>query len=321
MKSPVTPTNLPRQILHSLLGIAALTLVSTGCAGGAKIAPHAKVSVHVEEVTDWSFETDHPVAIDKPTITKVLLGLYRMDGQSRSPQTSASDSKQLKVFSDEEAALLAPLLAKSLSRSAPNQLIGFRLTPLPESGQESIKGSLYVRHGSIYLTIGKGSKPAGFLPKSVVPTEPAPAYVAGGTLDATTMIIDYQALAKAEAEQSAPTVAASQAKAQEAGEGSLTQQQLEELSNANQELARKNLEVTILRRESDWMKRELRERDEEIKAIKRTAALPVVAPPQPVVQAIVAPAKPALQTKVADKPAQKRNRRKSPKRTKHSSDV
>lgn len=40
MKSPVMPTNLPRQVLHSLIGIAALTLVSTGCAGGgAKIAP------------------------------------------------------------------------------------------------------------------------------------------------------------------------------------------------------------------------------------------------------------------------------------------
>ncbi|MCX5720565.1 MAG: hypothetical protein NT179_00855 [Nitrospirae bacterium] len=310
MKSSVTPTNLLRQVLHSLLGIAALTLVSTGCAGGARTAPHATVSVHVEEVTDWSFETSHPVVIDQPTIGKVLLGLYRMDGQSRSSKTPASGSKPLTVFSDEETALLAPLLAKSLSQATPNQLVGFRLTPLPESGAESIRGSLYVQHGSIYLTIGKGSKPTGFLPKSAVRTEPAPAYVAGGTLDATTMIIDYQALAKAEAEQPAPTKAASLAKAQETGEGALTQQQLDELSNANQELARKNIEVTMLRRESDWMKRELRERDEEIKAIKRTAALPTVIPPQPVAQAIVAPTKPALQTKVSDKPAQKKKQAK-----------
>lgn len=77
----------------------------------------------------------------------------------------------------------------------------------------------------------------------------------------------------------------------------------------------------MLRRESDWMKRELRERDEEIKAIKRTAALPTVAPPQPATQIAVVPAKPALQTKVSDKPAQKRNRRKSPRRAKHSPDV
>lgn len=96
-----------------------------------------------------------------------------------------------------------------------------------------------MQHGSIYLTIGKGSKPAGFLPKSVVRTEPAPAYIAGGTLDATTMIIDYQTLAQAEAEQPAPAVAAALAKAQEAGEGALTQQQLDELATANQELARK----------------------------------------------------------------------------------
>ncbi len=213
---------------HSLLGIAAWTLVSTGCAGGAKIAPHAKVSVHVEEVTDWSFETDHPVAIDKPTIAKVLLGLYRLDGQSRSPQTSASDSKQLSAFSDEEAALLTPLLAKSLSRSAPNQLIGFRLTPLPESGKESIKGSLYVRHGSIYLAIGKAASPQASCPSLLcIPNRPG--LCRGRTLNATTILIDYQALAKAEAEQSAPTVTASPAKAHEAGEGTLAQQQLEEL--------------------------------------------------------------------------------------------
>lgn len=68
--------------------------------------------MHVEEVTDWSFETDHPVAIDKPTITKVLLGLYRMDGQGRSSKTPASDSKQMKIFSKEEAALLAPCSRK-----------------------------------------------------------------------------------------------------------------------------------------------------------------------------------------------------------------
>lgn len=313
MKSPVMPTNLPRQILHSLLGIAALALVSTGCAGGAKIAPHATVSVHLEEVTDWSFETSHPVVIDQPTITKALLGLYRMDGQSRSSKIPASDSNQMRVFSDEETAFLAPLLAKSLSLATPNQLVGFRLTPLPESGSESIKGSLYVQHGSLYLTIGKGSKPTGFLPKSAVRTEPAPAYVAGGTLDATTMIIDYQALAKAPIEQPAPTTAAALAKAQEAGEGALTTQQLDELSNANQELARKNLEVNMLRRESDWMKRELRERDEEIKAIKRAAALPTVVPPQPVAQITVAPTKPTLQTKVSDKPAQKKKQAKGTK--------
>jgi hypothetical protein len=35
-------------------------------------------------------------------------------------------------------------------------------------------------------------------------------------------------------------------------------------------LAKKDTEIKVLRKESDWMKRSLRERDEEIKALKAT---------------------------------------------------
>ncbi len=45
-------------------------------------------------------------------------------------------------------------------------------------------------------------------------------------------------------------------------------QKLGELGKAREALAKKDTEITMLRKESEWMKRELRERDEEIKAIK-----------------------------------------------------
>lgn len=41
-----------------------------------------------------------------------------------------------------------------------------------------------------------------------------------------------------------------------------------QLSRAKETIAKKDTEINMLRRESDWMKRELRERDEEIKALK-----------------------------------------------------
>lgn len=66
MKSDLLPTNLPRSIMHGLLGIAALTLVITGCASGTKLAHNAKSSVYLEEVTDWSFEPMVMVAKLKP---------------------------------------------------------------------------------------------------------------------------------------------------------------------------------------------------------------------------------------------------------------
>ena len=47
-----------------------------------------------------------------------------------------------------------------------------------------------------------------------------------------------------------------------------------QLSRAKDMLAKKDTEITVLRKESDWMKRELRERDEEIRALKASAKTP-----------------------------------------------
>ncbi len=76
MKSYLTLTNVQNPIMHGLVGIAALTLVISGCASGTTLAHNAKGSVYLEEVTDWSFEASHPAVIDQLTITKIVKGLY-----------------------------------------------------------------------------------------------------------------------------------------------------------------------------------------------------------------------------------------------------
>jgi hypothetical protein len=58
-----------------------------------------------------------------------------------------------------------------------------------------------------------------------------------------------------------------------ASEGTETAGSLEnqiQLQRAKDQLAKKDTEINMLRKESTWMKRELRERDEEIKALKAT---------------------------------------------------
>mgnify|MGYP001590553485 FL=1 len=287
MKSYLIPTNLQRPVMHSLLGIAVLTLIITGCAGGTKVAQNAKASVHLEEVTDWSFEASHPAVIDQLTIAKIVKGLYRTDGQSGSSRMSAGGSKPMRIFSDEDAEFLSPLLAQGLSKAKPEQLVGFRVSSSAGSGSEPTTGSIYVQNGSIYLTIGKGSKPTGFMPESAAHIENAPAYAADGALGTMAMVIDYRALAKAtmpaaipvaKTSPIAPTLTTVPAKAQlvsrsvsqEAGAGDATTQKLSELDKANEALARKDSEINMLRKESEWMKRELRERDEEMKVIKST---------------------------------------------------
>jgi hypothetical protein len=305
IKSYFTLTNVRNPVMQGLVGIAACALVISGCAGGTKLAHNAKGSVYLEEVTDWSFEAGHPAVIDQLTITKIVKGLYRNDDMSGSSRMSAGGSKPMRVFSDEDAEFLSPLLAQGLSRAKPEQLVGFRVSSSAGSGSEPTTGSLYMQKGSIYLTIGKGAKPTGFMPESAVRIEPAPAYAAGGALGAMTMIIDYHALAMspmpaampiANATSIAPiasSMAAVPAKAQaisasvgqETGQDEFLVQKLSDLKIAKEALAKKDSEITMLRKESEWMKRELRDRDEEMKALRSTKVSAKPAPKKKSVQA------------------------------------
>jgi hypothetical protein len=135
------------------------------------------------------------------------------------------------------------------------------------------------------------------MPESAARTEPAPAYAAGGALDAMTMIIDYHALTRAPMPADMPiakatpiapiapmmvaapvkTQAVTDSAGQGAGEG--------DLKIAKEALAKKDSEISLLRKESEWMKRELRDRDEEIKALRATKVSAKAAPKKKSVQA------------------------------------
>ena len=237
---------------------------------GQKSRHNAKGSVYLEEVTDWSFEASHPAVIDQLTIAKIVKGLYRNDDMSGSSRMSAGGSKPMRIFSDEDAEFLSPLLAQGLSKAKPEQLVGFRVSSSAGSGSEPTTGSIYVQKGSIYLTIGKGAEPTGFMPESAARTEPAPAYAAGGALGAMTMIIDYHALAKAPMPAAMPIAKATPITPIDAHDGSLLRrklrqsltvrvrnwpdellaQKLSELK-AKETLAKKDTEITMLRKESN----------------------------------------------------------------------
>jgi hypothetical protein len=96
------------------------------------------------------------------------------------------------------------------------------------------------------------------------------------------IVIDYIALAKAPMPAALPaaktTMTQPSAKVSAAAyaaaevEGSVEMQA--QLARAKDILTKKDTEISVLRKESDWMKRELRERDEEIKALKATVKTP-----------------------------------------------
>jgi hypothetical protein len=281
---------LTQDVMCSCIGLAALTLIVTGCTSGSKIAQNSKGSVYLEEVPDWSFEASHPAVIDQVTMAKALRGIYTDSTQSGSSQMSAGGTKPMRIFSDEDVDFLTPLLTHALSKAKPEQLVSFRTSSSAGSGSEPAAGSIYLQKGALHVTIVQGRPVKGFIPESVAHIEQAPTYAAGGAKGNMTAVIDYQALAIAPAvaplpvaqatpkavpvpiSAAPPTPAKPQPVAnfavQESKDNSSMTQEQYEITKAKEALAKKDTEIKMLRRESEWMKRELRERDQEIKAIK-----------------------------------------------------
>ena len=282
----------------------------TGCSmvtGWSTIHKSAKGSVHLQEVTDWSFEANHPVVIDQMTMLKVVKGVIADDTMKGSAIMPASGSKPMRVFSDEDAEFLAPLLAQGIAQARPEQIVGFTVSPSAGSGTEPTAGTLYVQQASIHLTItpSRSMKVPGFMPSSTARIEKAPPYAAAGAAGAMSMVIDYQALAKAPVSASIPLVAAPKpmpaspasviptvktAPKQEASaivqvlaadkaasrdigspelsNDELLNKKLDELRQARESNKMKEAEIALLKKEVEWMKQELRDRTAEMKALK-----------------------------------------------------
>lgn len=283
------PSPLAASLKSALYACAGLALVVSGCSGTSHIAQNSKGSVYLEEVTDWSFEASHPAVIDQTTMLKIVKGLYREESQNGTSRMSAGGSKPMRVFSDEDAEFLAPLLAQGLSKAQPEQLVGFRVSSSAGSGSEPTAGSIYVQKGSVYFTVAKGAGSTTFSPESAARTEHAPPFAAGGMAGTISQVIDYHALAKspmpaalpiaksapkapASSGATGPTAAKTQPAPFDPGmNGAESQPQIEGIQQAKDVIAKKETEINMLRKESDWMKRELRERDEELKALKASA--------------------------------------------------
>lgn len=292
-----------RHTRYAIAGILMTSIIFSGCSIMSESQPvhhSAKGEVHLEEVSEWSFEANHPTMIDQNTMLKIMKGVMADEAASASNRLPASGSKPMRVFSDEDAEFLAPLLAQGLSRAKPEEIVGFRVSSSAGSGAAPTAGTIYVQHGAVYLTISspKGIKAIGFMPRSAAHIESTPSYLAKGAASAMSIVIDYPALARASMSSpvpvasmekfptSAPAVLAAPAKGSarvvpvsnatsspDASPGNMTTEELlskklDELRQAKEANALKDSEISVLRKETEWMKKELRERTVERDAIK-----------------------------------------------------
>ncbi|MBM4127605.1 MAG: hypothetical protein FJ247_09705 [Nitrospira sp.] len=264
--------------------VVSLSLLATGCStlyGWSNVHKSAKGSVYIKDVADWSFEANHPAVIDQATLLSVVKGVVADDAIKTSAKMPASGSKPMRIFSDEDAEFLAPLLAQGLSQAKPEQIVGFTVSPSAGSGAEPAAGTLYVSRGSLHLTItpSKNRRVSGFTPSGIARIERAPAYTSDWTPGTIAMVIDHQVLAKASlpgtiavaadskplsAPAMSPVPVAKKMPAQqefpaapqtiEANAASFASGQSEDIDTANNELLSKKLDELRQVREANRMK-------------------------------------------------------------------
>ncbi len=285
--------------------LTCLSLLVGGCSmfsGDAKVHKNAKGSVYLKEIADWSFEASHPAMIDQMTMLKVIKGVVADPDR----QMPAGGGKPIRVFSDEDAEFLAPLLAQGLLQAKPEQIVGFKVSSSAGSGAEPMAGTLYVHKGSIFLTMAPSQhgRAFGFVPSSIARLEKAPSFVAMGS-SAVTMVIDQHAIAQASApgslsvagrpksmpasesqamatktapEQEATTVGQLQthgslySESAESNGDELLNKKMDELRDAREANKRKDSEIATLKKEAARMKKELRQRTEEVNSLKASKA-------------------------------------------------
>jgi hypothetical protein len=257
-----------RKIKFLTLLSAGIMLTIIGCSTPSAIPQSERGSVELITIVDPSYNATHPAVLDQNTIFLIVTGLYRDDIVDESSRMSAGGDKPMRVFSDEDAEFLSPLLAHSLSTAEPTQLVKFRVSSSAGSGSEPTAGSLYVKNGSIHLTISTEALKTVLTPQFAAHTESAPTFASDGIAGLMSHVIDYPVLATELKPSPMPLVQEPMSKTDV--ESNVSPESPNELLQAKATIAKKNSEINMLRKESDWMKRALRDRDEEIKALKAT---------------------------------------------------
>ncbi|MCP9453163.1 MAG: hypothetical protein NNA23_10840 [Nitrospira sp.] len=178
-----------------------LIMTVTGCStitlgpGESLIHKSPKGTVHLLPITDQSFVAEHPAVIDHATFLTVLQGLTA-EPLVHSSTMPADGDTLMRVFSDEDAEFLAPLLADGLSRAKPTQTVGFTVSPSAGSGAEPAAGIIYRHHNALHVLLStpSGRKLSGFRPRVAARIERAPAYTKNWTPGTHVAVINLERL-------------------------------------------------------------------------------------------------------------------------------
>jgi hypothetical protein len=103
-------------------------------------------AVYLQSVEDSWFKAAHPLFMSPLLLTHVFRGVQ--------VQVLPDDTTTaMRVFSDEDAEFLSPLISTALSKAMKGQLVGFRVLRGTDAGSETTSGVLYVQGRLLHLAL------------------------------------------------------------------------------------------------------------------------------------------------------------------------
>lgn len=231
-------------------------------------------SVYLARVKDSRFQATHPISLDEHLIRRALLGVQVWARRGKPTMLLFGTGFARQAFSEREAEFLAPLIAASLARAMAQQSVGFAVVRHSSSGPLTTAGILHAREHSLYLTLtqyrvmndtatrndapdftGLSQQEIRFVPESAGHPGGGSPFLSG-LGDLTTLIIDYERLAKLPEAQKEPAQPADPR-----GEGASAR-----LAPAESQA---QIEIDRLTRENRVLKRRLAEQEAELHELKR----------------------------------------------------
>ena len=258
----------------------ACVITISGCTSSPRpeltIHDSPRGTVYLERIQDSSFQATHPTTLELSTIARALRGIHVRDDKNALQALFASQSATARVFTDEDADFLAPLIAIAIAKATPDQRIGFRIIqvgspsytqkegagfgssepPLTLAPKETTVGAFFAHGRSLHMSLTqyrrRPIKPdviggpnrhypdlTGLDRRELVflPKEAQrPDTYQVGEADSPTLVIDYELLAKLP-DQPAPAAPAPAA-ASPAQQPAATAQEVEALKKELQEIKR-----------------------------------------------------------------------------------
>lgn len=179
---------------HRVLTIGVMILTVTGCAGTpiatTPVHDDALSSVFLENVSDTSYQAAHPLKLPEATVADLLRGLHTKEKTGMllllGKALKSTNLNDIRLFSEDEIALLAPPLTKALAQASPHQRVGFRVSSIPPLSQsqkdtqrkETTTGYLFADGLSLHFTLtryrhwpGKPSASAQKEPRALPDTD------------------------------------------------------------------------------------------------------------------------------------------------------